>query len=124
MQDKLGTWENPDITFNGIQKSMPASGTIPGVAGRLRVADVNLDGYPDFVLTLAFKDTSSESNIKEFTRSVILLNSDSEDGKRSFGQIKTDSDDYLGSVLQIAGDSADFLAFMDIDDDGKLDFVL
>ena len=75
-------------------------------------------------MTLAFKDTSIGTDIKEFTRSVILLNEDSEDGKRSFAQIKTDSDDYLGQVLQKAGDSADFLAFMDIDDDGKLDFVL
>ena len=98
---------------------------VPGVAGRLRIADVNQDGYPDFVITLAFKDYTESENIKEFTRSVMLLNDDSEaSDSRSFSQVKTDSDNYFAKVLQYAGDTADFLTFMDIDDDGKLDFVL
>ena len=33
-------------------------------------------------------------------------------------------DTYLSKVMQEAGDDASFLTFIDIDDDGKLDFIM
>ena len=102
---------------------MPARGGVQNVPGRLRVADVDMDGYPDFVMTLSFKDTS-KTPVKYFTESVILLNDASSDGKRQFSQVRTDSDSYFAKVLELAGQTANYFAFMDIDDDGKLDFIL
>ena len=91
--------------------------------GRLRIADVNQDGFTDLVMTLSFKNTTSTTPAY-FTRSIILLNEESDNGKRSLAQVKSSDDSYLAKVVQMAGDSAELLSFMDIDDDGKLDFVL
>ena len=38
--------------------------------------------------------------------------------------INSSGDSYLSEVTQMAGDSASFMTFIDIDDDGKLDFIL
>ena len=91
--------------------------------GRLRIADVNQDGFTDLVMTLSFKNTTTTTPAY-FTRSIILLNKESDNGKRSLAQVKSSDDSYLAKVVQMAGDSAELLSFMDIDDDGKLDFVL
>jgi len=93
------------------------------VPGRLRIADVNQDGFTDLVMTLSFKNTTTTTPAY-FTRSIILLNKESDNGKRSLAQVKSSDDSYLAKVVQMAGDSAELLSFMDIDDDGKLDFVL
>lgn len=103
---------------------MPATGSSLSIPGRLRVADVDLDGYPDFVMTLSFKNTTASPSTY-FTRSVILMNQAGSDGKRSLAQIKSsDQDSYLSKVIQMAGDTANYFTFIDIDDDGKLDFFL
>ena len=67
--------------------------------GRLRVADVDQDGYPDFVLTLSFKDKSAGATMPNFTRSAILLNQSGEDGKRGLAQVKSSGDSFLSKVL-------------------------
>ena len=74
-------------------------------------------------MTLSFKNTTTTTPAY-FTRSIILLNKESDNGKRSLAQVKSSDDSYLAKVVQMAGDSAELLSFMDIDDDGKLDFVL
>ena len=103
------------VTFNGIAQSMPAKGDLAGIPGRMRVADINQDGFPDFVVTLSYTD----SNDASFTRTAILLN---EDGK--LDQVTKDDGSYLAKVLEETGDATELVTFMDIDEDGKLDFVL
>ena len=55
----------------------------------------------------------------DLTRSVILLNKDG-----SLDTVSQNGDTYLSKVMQEAGDDASFLTFIDIDDDGKLDFIM
>lgn len=44
------------ISFDGISASIRATATAAAVPGRLRVSDIDQDGYPDFVMTLKFRD--------------------------------------------------------------------
>jgi len=53
------------------------------VVGRLRISDIDQDGFPDFVMTLSFKDETNQDATKSLTRSVILLNNGEANGKRS-----------------------------------------
>jgi len=53
-----------------------------------------------------------------------MLNVGGDDGERALKQVKKDDGSYLAKILKLAGDSAAFLSFTDLDDDGKLDFVL
>ena len=38
--------------------------------------------------------------------------------------VNKNSDSYLAGVMKMAGDNASFMTYIDIDDDGKLDFIL
>lgn len=98
---------------------MPSASNEPSIPGRLRVADVDMDGFPDFVMTLRFK-----SQTADLTKSTILLNQAGEAGSRVFAQVKRNDGSYLSKVLEYAGDTAAFLCFIDIDDDGKMDFIV
>lgn len=96
VQEKLGKWPDTTIVYNGIADSMPRSSQ-PGIPGRLRIADLDQDGYVDFVMTLSFKKTSDSST---FTRTVILQNVDGEDGQeRSFSQVKSSDGSYLAKII-------------------------
>ena len=66
-QIKLNTTDA--VTYKGIADSMPSATSLPSVPGRLRVADVDMDGYIDILMTLRFQNETSN-----FTRSTILLN--------------------------------------------------
>ena len=107
------------IEYSGIADSMPRGAA--SIPGRMRCADIDGDGYPDFVMTLGFLKTADSTSE---TRSIILLNKRGDDGKRQLEQIKSTDDDFLAKVVQEAGSTGSFLGFMDIDDDGKLDFIL
>jgi len=67
------------VTYAGISPSMPMTGTVAGVPGRMRVSDIDQDGYPDLTITMSFVDETSQSSPKSLTRSVILLNTNSDD---------------------------------------------
>ena len=58
-------------TFLGIADSMPqASGASEApVPGRLRVSDIDMDGYPDIAMTLKFKNSTDT-----FSKTTFLLN--------------------------------------------------
>ena len=110
------------IIYNGIAPSIPSTGDVAGIPGRMRISDLNQDGFPDFVMTLAF---NNQANSQDLTKTVILLNQQGTEQERSLAQVKADnSDSYLSKVIQDAGDTAELVTFMDIDEDGKLDFVL
>ena len=48
------------------------------IPGRLRVSDIDMDGYPDIAMTLKF-----ENSTDTFTTTTVLLNENGDDGERS-----------------------------------------
>ena len=54
VQQNIGTWKDKTIVYSGITDSLPSASNEPAVPGRLRVADIDLDGYPDITMTLNF----------------------------------------------------------------------
>lgn len=109
--------------FKGISDSIPRSSTgQQGVPGRLRVADIDLDGFADVVVTLAFSD-ETKTPPTPFTATVILQNKEV-DGKRTLAQIKSTDDSYYAKIIQIADLTTELVTFIDIDEDGKLDFII
>ena len=105
---------------------MPKTTTQVGVPGRLRVQDIDQDGYPDFAVSMSFTTVSanSQANSDSLTKSVILMNRKGDDGKRKLTTNSASGDSYLPKVVQMAGEDSSFLTFIDMDDDGKLDFIL
>lgn len=53
-QVKLSDSSNHDVTFKGLADSMPSGSNEPAVPGRLRINDLDMDGFPDLAMTLAF----------------------------------------------------------------------
>ena len=49
------------VEYDGLADSMSATTTQVGVPGRLRVQDIDQDGYPDFAVTMNFIDSSNQS---------------------------------------------------------------
>ena len=70
------------ITYAGITPSMPATSTSAGVPGRMRVSDIDQDGYPDFAITMNFLDETKQNAAVPHTRTVMLMNKSNEDGDR------------------------------------------
>lgn len=60
-QVKLST-VNAGTTFLGLTDSMPqtSGASEPAIPGRPRVCDIDMDGYPDIVMTLNFKNSTKE----------------------------------------------------------------
>ena len=52
------------------------------------------------------------------------MNRKGDDGKRKLTTNSASGDSYLSKVVQMAGEDSSFLTFIDMDDDGKLDFIL
>ena len=52
------------------------------------------------------------------------MNRKGEDGKRKLTANSASGDSYLSKVVKMAGEDCSFLTFIDMDDDGKLDFIL
>ena len=78
-----------------------------------------MDGFPDLVMTMAFTNSTSD-----FTMTTILRNEQGDDGERKLKQVKRDDGSYLSKLLRYAGEDTAFVNFIDLDDDGKLDFIL
>jgi len=84
----------PDnIVFDGITDSIVKANNV-NVPGRLRVADIDQDGFPDFAMTLNFRNETVASDIKTFTSSVILNNDNGDDDKRTFSAVKKSGNSY------------------------------
>lgn len=39
-------------------------------------------------------------------------------------QVKSSDDSYLAKIVQMAGDSAELITFTDVNEDGKVDFII
>lgn len=56
-------------SYYGLENSDPAN------SGRLRIADINTDGFPDILVTAKFSQPGSTANTTQmFTRTYVLLN--------------------------------------------------
>ena len=99
-----------------------------GVPGRLHVADIDADGYPDLLLTgMVTRDQKEISQSALFMNSQPQISSDvpikpngiSKDSKREFVE---QTSDY--SLKDLALTSSSVGHFVDIDDDGRIDMLL
>lgn len=124
--ETLESWDKENYEYVGINPSVKRRSP-PGVEGRLRVADLDKDGFPDIVITLDFLNLNTDTNT---SRTVILTNlpvsSDENDtSNRKIGQIKkSDSSNPLSQVIKTAGDSGELITFIDLDEDGNLDMIV
>lgn len=118
---------------------VPSLDTFP-TRGRVRTADVNIDGFPDLYLTLEFQQGKSK-----FTKSLVLLNepctnSDSDitcsrmatehsryglDLPRRFFKVDyKDSSFDSEKITDLAGGDSVLLVPIDFDDDGRMDAIV
>ena len=90
---------------------MQIATSLKGTPGRLRLVDVDLDGFPDIILTLVNSGLS--------TNSYLYSNVDDKErqGLRTFKQ-----SDRLKSLLGV--DDALLVTFMDLDEDGRIDYLV
>lgn len=103
--------ENPIKTYD-LPQDQPLQDSMPGVPGRLRIADIEMDGFPDVVLTLATPDGATETRV--------LTNSQGEVSKRTLKEAPA----FDSAIREAAGTDAALVTFIDIDEDGKLDFLI
>jgi hypothetical protein len=75
--------------------------------GRLRIVDADHDGYPDILMTTRNYDGSTQTQF--------LSNHQGSSLKKS---------SHLSDVLAHAGSTADLVTFIDVDEDGRLDFLI
>jgi len=97
----------------------PVSNTVPG---RLRHGDTDANGYPDLVLTLSLQGGGSST--------LVLKNQEcgggacSEAAANAHRRMYKQDESIYQSIEKMAGSNAVFAAFLDIDEDGKLDILL
>ena len=121
---KISSWDD-SINYVGIHPSLTRANPAP-VPGRARVIDLNLDSFPDIVLTLDFYDTTNKSH---FTKTTIIMNESNDEDNfgsldRKYTRLSKDSDSPLAEIIKQAGDTGSFVAGIDIDEDGAMDIVL
>jgi hypothetical protein len=98
----------------------------PSIPGRARVLDLDMNSFPDIVLTLDFYDTTENVG---FTRTTILQNESVDDDNpgstdRKVTRLSKNSDNPLADIIKEAGDTGAFVAGIDVDEDGALDIIL
>ena len=98
------------------ESSLNLAPAIPGVPGRLRLAELNSDGYPEIIATLLNQDGSTKTQI--FANS--LQPGDNQNEKPT----KLIQEEDMSELADLAGSSALFITFVDIDEDGKVDFLV
>ena len=84
------------------------------IPGRLRVADLDMDGFPDLSLTVQFGNMT--------TQSYILNNVDTNCAHGPLRQLQTQV--LFQQVSEFAESSSLFITYFDIDEDGRLDFII
>lgn len=131
LMQNYATPPSADLQFQGISNSANGFQTTQGtqidaIPGRLRVADLNSNSYPDVVLTLQYLNTTSA---QPMTTTTLLFNQEANKtitngNPRELVPI-TDADDSLYYSLQtLAGQNTQFATFLDIASNGRLDVIL
>ena len=121
-----------------ITNIVPSLSTFPH-EGRVRAADMNIDGFPDLFLTLEFQSTG-KSNAKS-NQSFVLLSAACTPGQcpkaaadhteyslklpRRFFKVNFEDAGFDSEkITSLAGASAVMLVPMDVDDDGRIDVLV
>lgn len=122
-----------------IQKIFPSLTTFPG-RGRMRTADINIDGFPDLFLTLQFQNGKNT-----VTKSLVLLNvpcTSTEDDQtcnrdaiahtrygldltRRFFKVDFEDGSFDSQkITDLATSNSVLVVPIDIDDDGRIDMLV
>lgn len=103
----------------------------PSLPGRLRIQDINSDGFPDLTVTASFIDTTSNAASVITSTNLFLNNAGYKNETIAFKavtdpQILSDNPDAstYQTLTSTAGNTGELVTFMDIDEDGKLDFLI
>jgi hypothetical protein len=117
-------------TINGISQ---VSSTL---YNRVRLGDIDIDGYPDLFITLELSDgttSSSGTSSNLISTTVIMMNSECntvyctqsliDAGRRYFDQ-DTSSSAYAYSATSIVGSQGTVAAYIDADNNGNIDVLL
>ena len=84
--------------------------------GRLRIADIDHNGFVDIILTLVNSDSSTSTYLYENYASD---NSTLADNARQLVRSSA-----IDGVLEYAGSNSKLITFLDIDEDGRLDYLI
>lgn len=79
--------------------------------GRLRIVDIDHDGFPDMIATVVNGDLS--------TSTYLYLNVAADNSTRTF-----ELSDKISEVTDVAKAQTQLITFLDIDEDGRLDFLV
>lgn len=133
---------SPFVTIQSLQEQF--SDKIVGLAsplekyslypffGRLRASDVNIDGFPDLVLTLTFQGSQGgyRNSFVLYNRPCVvskqnLCKNDLHQQRRYFNaEQKYDAGQGFSMISKITGSDATMLIPLDIDEDGKMDLLV
>jgi integrin alpha FG-GAP repeat containing protein 1 len=134
--EEYATIQNLDLKedFNMLQPSAP------NIPGRLRLGDVDADGYPDIIITISKKNTIvidggkirpiPESSTAAITSYTYVLKNEKCGSKCSSGADKhrrryfDDKESDFLNIKKLVGTSVVAGTFMDIDEDGRLDIIV
>lgn len=97
-----------------VSEQLQVAATSSSVPGRLRVADFDHDGFVDVLMTLVNTDLSTSTYLL-----ANVANSTEVGAPRVLKKSNA-----LDEMTQIAGNTAQLITFMDIDEDGRLDFLI
>ena len=99
--ESLNSWDYKNFRYEGINPSVSRDNANPfNVPGRLRVADLDKDGFPDIIITLDFMNL--QTNVHT-SRTVILTNKAASGEKddsvnRQLGQILRTDDNPIAKI--------------------------
>lgn len=87
----------------------------------MRIADINQDSYPDISLTPQFKDSRTGEII---TITGVMVNTPSNITDSERVMVPPPKDSYFDELTAIAGATGQLVTYVDVDEDGRLDFIL
>ena len=90
--------------------------------GRLRLGDIDADGFPDLLFTLSFQDDTTESYLYHNVECSGDPCAGQNKARRLFSTDSSDNE--FGSLATFTNQKAQAVLFLDIDEDGRLDILL
>lgn len=88
--------------------------------GRLRIADIDQDSYPDIAMTARFKE-SSTGKVISITGVMLNTAANTTDTQR---YMAAPTEEFYDMLTTTAGETGMLVTYADIDEDGRLDFIL
>mmetsp|Transcript_41923 Transcript_41923/g.40246 ORF Transcript_41923/g.40246 Transcript_41923/m.40246 type:complete len:110 (+) Transcript_41923:1191-1520(+) len=95
------------------------------IPGRIRVGDINADGFPDLLMSLSAQYVSTN---QYFIHTTVMINTECDEGLCSstdIGQRFFDDDaENYNTLNAFTLENTEMAAFYDIDEDGRLDVLI